>query len=67
MRAWWKGTYTQHENPHNAPLYFVGGFHKRHWSSRAAHIFADFWMRHWQWCFSALFATAGLFIAAMKL
>lgn len=43
------------------------GHYERHWTSRAAHVVADFWMKHWQWCFSAAFAMIGLFIAAMKL
>jgi hypothetical protein len=67
FKAWWEGTYTQHDNPHNSPLYFVGGYQKRHWTSKLAHVVTDFWMKHWQWCFSATFATIGLVIAAIKL
>jgi hypothetical protein len=67
LKRWWHGVFTLHDNPHNSPLYFVGGYHKRHWTSHAAHVVADFWVRHWQWCFSATFATIGLVIAALKL
>ena len=67
LKRWWAGTYVRHENPHNAPLYFVGGYQKRHWTSRVSHAIADFWTKHWQWCFSATFATIGLVIAALKL
>jgi hypothetical protein len=61
LKRWWQGTY----EPPPRDLFMMGHY-KLHWSAKAAHVLADFWMKHWQ-CFSATFATVGLFIAAMKL
>jgi hypothetical protein len=62
FKAWWEGTYTQHDNPHNSPLYFVGGYHKRHWTSKVAHAVKDFWLNYWQWCMGFGLAVIGLWI-----
>jgi hypothetical protein len=69
LKRWWQGTYEPPppNDPSSAVFFLSPGTYKLHWSSKAAHVVADFWMRHWQWCFSATFATIGLFIAAMKL
>lgn len=67
FRIWWKGTYIPPENDLESGLVFLIGTYEMHWTAKAAHVVADFWMRHWQWCFSAAFAVIGLFIAAMKL
>lgn len=64
LKRWWQGTYV---SPPRDPLVFMLGHYELHWSSKAAHVIRDFWMKHWQWCFSATFASVGLFIAAMKL
>jgi hypothetical protein len=62
LKRWWQGTYV----PAPPGIIMIGDY-ERHWTSKTAHVIADFWMKHWQWCFSAAFATIGLFIAAMKL
>ena len=67
FNRWWQGAYIPPENDPKRGLVFVTGTYELHWSAKAAHVVADFWMRHWQWCFSAAFATIGLVIAAMKL
>jgi hypothetical protein len=61
FEAWWEGTYTRHDNPHDVPLYFVvGGYQKRHWTSKMAHAVTDFWLKYWQWCMGFGLAVIGL-------
>jgi hypothetical protein len=67
LKEWWHGTYVSPESRSSSGLIFVLGSRRRHWTSKVAHVVADFWMDHWQWCFSAIFAMVGLVIAAMKL
>jgi hypothetical protein len=67
FKQWWDGTYIPPENYPDSGLAFMMGSYRRHWTSWLAHTVADFWLKHWQWCFSATFATIGLVIAAMKL
>jgi hypothetical protein len=67
FRKWWEGTFTSHDNAHDSPLYFVGGYHKRHWSSKFAHVLVDFWMSHWQYIISTCIAVGGIVVAFKKL
>jgi hypothetical protein len=67
VRDWWAGKYIPPENPPGSAVFFVQGSYEQHWTSRVAHVISNFWLKHWQWCFGAVFATAGLIIAAMKL
>lgn len=62
LKKWWQGTYVPAR-----PRTIAIGTYKLHWSSKVVHIIADFWMKHWQWCFYASFSIIGLTIAAMKL
>jgi hypothetical protein len=36
------------------------GIYKRHWTSKAAHVVADFWLKYWQWCVGFGLAVIGL-------
>ena len=67
LKRWWDGEYVPPQNDFGSTLWVIQGHYEKHWSSRAAHVVADFWMKHWQWCFSAVFAVTGLVIAALKL
>jgi hypothetical protein len=67
LKRWWQGTPIPPQRFGDSGLIFLMERYKRHWTSKAAHVVADFWLKHWQWCFSATFATIGLVIAAMKL
>lgn len=69
FKTWWEGTYVPApKNDPNSSVFIISlGTYERSLSSRAAHIVAAFWLKNWQWCFSAAFATIGLVIAAMKL
>ncbi|TWA97550.1 hypothetical protein [Bradyrhizobium stylosanthis] len=67
LKRWWDGEYAPPQNDPGSSLVFIQGHYEKHWSSKVAHVVADFWMKHWQWCFSALFAVTGLVIAALKL
>ena len=46
FKRWWEGTYVPSERD---GFVFHLGEYRRHWTSRAAHVVADFWLRHWQW------------------
>lgn len=67
LKRWWDGRYVPPQNDPGSLLWVMQGHYQKHWSSKAAHVVADFWQRNWQWCFSAVFAVTGLVIAALKL
>jgi hypothetical protein len=69
LKRWWQGTYVPAppNDPYSGVIFMSLGTYELHWTAKVAHMIADFWMKHWQWCFSAAFATIGLFIAALKL
>jgi hypothetical protein len=69
LKRWWEGTYVPPppDYPNSRFVFISPGTYKHHWTAKAAHVAKNFWMKHWQWCFSATFATVGLVIAAMKL
>jgi hypothetical protein len=67
IENWYTGKYTPHENPANSPLYFVGGYYKRHWTAVAAHVVVEFYLREWKWVITAAMTLAGLLIAYSKL
>ncbi|HEO99280.1 MAG TPA: hypothetical protein ENO02_08280 [Epsilonproteobacteria bacterium] len=41
--------------------------YKRHWTSKTAHTFADFYVVHWKWIWTSVFTVCGLVIAYLKL
>jgi len=69
LKKWWEGTYVPppKNDPHSIVFIISAGRYKRSPSSRAAHAIKDFWLKYWQWCFTAAFSMAGLIIAALKL
>lgn len=67
LKRWWHGKYVPPENDPEISLVFFQGRYERHWTSKVAHWLREFWLKNWQWCFSAAFAVTGLVIAAMKL
>ncbi|MBH5397382.1 hypothetical protein HZZ13_06200 [Bradyrhizobium sp. CNPSo 4010] len=67
LKRWWEGRYVPPENDTGAAIFFTQGRYERHWTSKAAHRVSEFYLKHWQWCFSAAFAVTGLVIAALKL
>jgi hypothetical protein len=69
LKTWWDGTCVPapKNDPNSSAFILSLGTYERSLSSRTAHALVDFWMKHWQWCFSATFTTVGLFIAALKL
>jgi hypothetical protein len=62
LRKWWEGTYVPPDNDPNSAFVFTMGDHEKHWSSRAAHLVADFWMKYWQWCIGVMLAVIGLIL-----
>ncbi|MCA1428877.1 MULTISPECIES: hypothetical protein [unclassified Bradyrhizobium] len=67
LKRWWDGKYVPPQNDPGSSVIFVQGSYRRHCTSKLAHVIAEFYLKHWQWCFSAAFAVAGLVIAALKL
>ena len=66
IRKWYNGEFIAYENNPNSLVFFVGGYQKRHWASRAAHVVVDFWMKHWQWSIGTSLAVCGLLIAVNR-
>jgi len=62
LKGWWKGTYVPPppNDPNSAVVFFSPGSYQLHWSSKAAHVVADFWMKYWQWCLGFGLAVVGL-------
>ena len=55
LKQWWQGTYV----PAPPGVIQVGDY-ERHWSSTAAHVVWDFWLKYWQWCMGFGLAVVGL-------
>jgi DNA primase catalytic subunit len=57
FKSWWEGTYVPApENDSNSRVFIIAlGTYERSLSSKAAHVFVDFWLKHWQW-------TIGVFL-----
>jgi len=67
VKRWWQGTYVPPENDPHSGIIFVLGSYERHWSSKAAHVLAKFWLKHWQYVISTCIAVVGILIALKKL
>jgi hypothetical protein len=60
FKKWWDGTYVPPENDRNSGLIFIMGDYTKHWTSKAAHVLFDFWLKYWQWCMGFGLAVLGL-------
>ena len=67
FKTWWDGTYSPPENYPGSALIFTTGTVRRSWPSKAAHLLAEFWLKHWQYMISTGIAVVGIFIAIRKL
>jgi hypothetical protein len=67
LGKWWRGNYVEVETDEYGNLPPGTELYQRHWSAKGARLVAGFWMKYWQWCFTAAFSVTGLIIAAMKL
>lgn len=60
LKRWWDGQYIPPENDPNAGFYFTMGTYKLSWTSKAAHVLADFWLKYWQWTIGVMIALLAL-------
>ena len=60
FKNWWDGTYVRPENPPGTAVFIIQGHYEKHWSSKLAHVIADFWLKYWQWCMGFGLAVAGI-------
>lgn len=66
LRDWWEGTYVPAENEPDSGVFLLFGSYQRHWTSRLAHVFLDFWLAHWKWIIGVALAIIGLTISALR-
>ncbi|WP_146006651.1 hypothetical protein [Bradyrhizobium forestalis] len=66
-QRWWNGEYVPPKNVPGIPVIFIQGRSERHWTSKLLHTVVEFYLEHWQWCFTTAFTVTGLVIAAWKL
>jgi hypothetical protein len=60
LKRWWDGEYIPPRNDPNGFVLIFQGDYERHWSSKLAHVVAEFWLKYRQWCLSFGLAVAGL-------
>jgi len=62
LKHWWQGAYVPPppNDPYSGFIFISPGTYKLHWSSRAAHMALDFWLKYWQWCLGFGLAVVGL-------
>lgn len=59
LSRWWHGEFVTYNNdPHSGV--FILGWTKKHWSSRLAHLIAQFFLREWKWAIGTCLAITGL-------
>ena len=58
IRSWWDGKHIP--EPEGSP--FVMGTIERHWTSKVAHILADFYLQHWKWIWGFTLALVGVLV-----
>ena len=66
MHRWWTGELIMPDSDPDSGVFFVGGFHQRHWTARLAHKILGFLGREWKWVAGFAVAVAGLVIAAVR-
>lgn len=66
MKSWWEGEYVPYENDPHSALFFVGGWQRLHWTSRAAHAILDFLKAEWKWAIGSAIAVAGLVMTYVR-
>ena len=47
-------------DPYSGFIFISPGTYKLHWSSTAAHMALDFWLKYWQWCIGVVLAVVAL-------
>lgn len=60
LKRWWDGEYVPPQNDPYSTLIMMQGSYRKHWSSKAAHVGAEFWLKYWQWCMGFGLAVIGL-------
>lgn len=63
---WWNGKYVAPQNEPNSDLVFIIGHYERHWSSRLAHLIADFLSKEWKWVIGMLIPITGLVMTYIR-
>ena len=66
FKSWWEGEFEPCENDPNSGVFFVGGWQRRHWTSRAAHSIVDFLKVEWKWAIGSAIAIAGLVMTYIR-
>jgi hypothetical protein len=67
VAEWYQGKSHAHHNDPNSQVVIFGWWYERHWTSRTAHVLAEFWLAHWQWVIGTSIAVVGLAVALKKL
>jgi hypothetical protein len=60
IKAWWVGTPIPPRKFGESGLIFGLERYKRHWTSKAAHVVAGFWLNYWRWRMGFGLAVIGL-------
>jgi hypothetical protein len=50
FKRWWDGKYVPPRNDPDGMIIVLQGRYEKHWTSKLAHVVADFWLKYWQWC-----------------
>lgn len=66
IKLWWDGEFVLHENDNNSGLVFIGGYYKRHWTSRVAHALFEFLQKEWKWVIGISIPITGLIMTYVR-
>jgi hypothetical protein len=67
IKHWYEGKFMPYENDPGSPVVIFGWDYERHWTSRAAHVVAEFYLREWKWVWGTAIALFGLAAALYKI
>jgi hypothetical protein len=62
-KRWYEGEYIPPDSPPNSAIIISLGHYKRHWTSRAAHMAVEFYLREWEWFLAFIVAVIGILMA----
>jgi hypothetical protein len=65
IKRWYQGEHYSISEPY--PRIFPGDRYKRHWTSRFAHIFIEFYLKEWKWLLPFLVGLLGVVLAIIKM
>lgn len=67
VAAWYEGKFRTYDNEPGSRVFILGYWYERHWTSKVAHVLAEFWLEHWKYIITTALAVCGLIIALKKL